>query len=302
MTSKIALVTRASGAQGRGVTQHLLQSGWTVHALVSDRDNDRAQALETSGAILFTGTLSDQKSVTTAIQGATALYLTQMPSFLDDSEVREAASLLNLAKNAGVKHVVHGTTLPLNNPNVREKFTSPPFSIVGAAILPKGEVEDLVRRSGITWTILRLGYFMNNFVPPTGYFAELTEGKLVTPFKPDTVLPLVDPEDIGAFAVAAFEDPVKFGGQIITTVSERLGVHDIAAKIGRVNGQTVDVSYMSDEDIEKGMSNPYLVGQLASQGLDELVDMDDVIKWDVKLTSFDNFLHKHRELVVPRAS
>lgn len=294
-----ALVLRATGAQGKGAVKHLLASGWTVHALVSDPENARSQELKSLGAILFKGTSSDAKSIESAIRGTQALFLAQMPSFTDDSEVKEATAIIELAKTAGVKHIVHSTTLPLVDPNVRAKYSSPPFAVIAPAILSKGDVEDLVQASGIPWTIIRPGYFMNNFITPTGYFPDLSKGKLFTYFNKETILPLVDPDDIGAFTVAAFNDPSKFQGQVIPLASQKLGVDEIGAVIGRVTAQPIDVSYATDEEAEKGMGNVYLLGQILSRTLGEFVDMEEVKSWNVPLTSFDAFLEKHIDYVLP---
>lgn len=299
MTSNIALVLRATGTQGKSVVKYLLDSNWTVHALVTDPGSPRAQELQSLGAVLFQGTLSDPKSIETAIQGSSALFLAQMPSFTDDSEVQDASAILQLAKKAGVKHVVHTTTLPLKESDVRVKYSSPPLSALAPAILPKGDVENLVQSSGLPWTIIRPGYFMSNFILPTGYFSELAEGRLVTQFLEDTILPLVDPDDIGSFAAAAFNEPTKFQGRFVTLASEKLKVEQIAAEIGRVSGKTIETSYATEDELKAGLDNPYFIGQIVSRDLDRLVDMEEVRSWGVPLTTFRAFLERNKDHVLP---
>ena len=62
--SKTALVIRATGSQGKAVVKHLVGSGWTVHALVSDSSSERATALKKfgEGVILYEGRLGDDAS------------------------------------------------------------------------------------------------------------------------------------------------------------------------------------------------------------------------------------------------
>jgi hypothetical protein len=46
MVTETALVMRATDAQGRGATKHLIRSGWAVRALVTDASSDRVIALK----------------------------------------------------------------------------------------------------------------------------------------------------------------------------------------------------------------------------------------------------------------
>ncbi|KAF2811984.1 NAD(P)-binding protein, partial [Mytilinidion resinicola] len=243
---------------------HLLAAGWRVHALVRDPTDARALSLQTLGAKLFKGELSTP-SVTNstppsaasttatvpgldaAIAGCAALFLNQMPNWTPGGEAREAATILAAAKAVGVQHVVHATGLSLNDPQHAEKMEG---SIVAPAILGKGEVEELVKASGITYTILRPGWFMTNLtLPLVGVmFPELVaSGRFVHSYGEGCVLPLVDPEDVGAFAAAAVEDPARFGGQTIAIAGEKLGIKEIVEWIGRVAGKEVVVVERSDE-------------------------------------------------------
>lgn len=52
MTSKTALVIRATGSQGKAVVEYLTKDGWKVHALVSDASSERAVALKQFGELV----------------------------------------------------------------------------------------------------------------------------------------------------------------------------------------------------------------------------------------------------------
>ncbi|ORX94936.1 hypothetical protein BCR34DRAFT_579665 [Clohesyomyces aquaticus] len=296
MPIKTALVLRATGVQGTGVTRHLLEAGWKVHGLVAIADDARATKLKALGATLFQGSLADTSVVETAIQGCSALFLNQMPSFTDDSEIGEASSVLAIAKAAGVKHIVHSTQLTLNDPDVAVKFKD---SIVAPAILEKGKVEQLVRDSGIPWTIIRPGYFMSNLIAPLVdfMFPELRQGIYRTSMPPGTALPLVDPDDIGAFAVAAFDDPQRFGGKVVSVAGEKLSIENIVAEISRKGRKEVKIAHRTKEEMEKESLNPLVAGQLLSVDLHEWVDLDEVRSWGLPLTPFNEFLDKHKDAI-----
>lgn len=285
---------RATGVQGKGAIKHLSAAGWHVQALVTDAASDRAIALKTLGGniTLFQGNWTEPSSIKKAIQGCQAVFLNQMPSFTDDSEVQEAKVVLDLARIAGVQQVVFSSTLSLNDPKVREKLS---HSAVAPAVLNKGDVEDLVRRSGLTWTLLRPGFFMTNLIPPLVYwmYPEFKERKFVNSYGPDCVFTLVDPDDIGAFISAAFDDPSKYGGRTVTVVGESVRIDNILEQLENVSGLPIAVVYRTAEETERLEDDLFIAGQLVSRGLDKFVDSREVESWGVPLTTFKQFLKKH---------
>lgn len=299
MTPKTALILRATGSQGRAAIFHLLKSGWAVHAFVSDPKDPRATALQSLGAKIFQGTLSDAPSIETAIAGCDALFLNQMPSFTNDSEVKDARAIIELASKSGVKHIVHSTTLALSNPNVRIELKE---NMVAPGVIGKADVEDLVKTSAINWTILRGGWFTTNITQPFAsfLFPELAEGKFVSSYKPEWVLPLVDPNDIGAFIASAFNDPERFKGRVIPVVSEKMRVDDMIKEIEQVAERKIEVKYRSDietrEELEKG--NMLVAINLVTETLGKWVDIEEVKTWGVPLTSFRTFLENNKENIM----
>jgi uncharacterized protein YbjT (DUF2867 family) len=295
MSAKTALVMRATGVQGKGAISHLIKSGWNVHALVADASSDRAIAVKSLGkqVRLIQGTWKDPSTIATALEGCQALLLNQMPSFGDNAEQEEARVVLQLAKEAGVKHVIFPTTIPLNNPNVREDIRN---SAVAPAVLNKGDVEELVKASGLTWTLLRPGFFLTNLLAPLVHYMypDMKEGKLVNSYGPDCVMTLIDPDDIGAFVAAAFDDPGRFGGQVVTVVGENMRFDDMMKVFSEASSTSFEVVYRTAEETEKEKDNPFVAGQTICIGLDKYVDLDEVRSWGIPLTSFKRFLEKHK--------
>lgn len=142
---------------------------------------------------------------------------------------------------------------------------------------------------------------MTNFLAPSAgfMFPELgTKGKFVSSYHPDTVLPLVDPDDIGAFAVSAFLDPGKFGGQEIRICAELKRVEDIIPLLEKSCGKSIKVIYQSPEEAEALVkTNPLVAGQLLSLHMDRFADMEKVLKWGIPLRTFEEFLEKEHDLV-----
>jgi uncharacterized protein YbjT (DUF2867 family) len=294
MANKTALVTRATGVQGKATIAHLVNSGWTIRALVSDTSSDRAADLKSFGeqVSLCQGTWKEPSTIEAVIKGCHALVFIQLPSFTDDAEVQEARVILNLAKDAGVQHVIFSSSLVLNNPNAAEELKG---LSAAPAVLNKADVEELVKSSGMTWTLLRPGYFLTNLLPPLVYwmYPDVRDGQLVNSYGPDCVLTLVDPDDIGAFIAAALNDPGKFGGQTITVVGENMRFADMIEKFSEACGRQIEVVYRTSEETEQAIGSPFVSGQVLCVGLDKLVDMEEIKKWNIPLTSFEQFLEKH---------
>jgi uncharacterized protein YbjT (DUF2867 family) len=299
MSPKIALVIRATGSQGKATTIHLLKNGWVVHALVRDPEHERALALKALGAELHKGDLSDSSTVEAALSSCSAAFLNQMPNFTDpNGETKEAAAFLDAAKKAGIQHVVHTTTLPLNDPNIKEKLGN---SIVAPAVLDKGKVEKLVQASGISYTIIRPGYFMTNLIAPfASYgFPDLASGKFLVSYNPDTVLPLVDPNDVGALAAAVFENPSRFSGKILGLAGENVGIPDIANQLSEFAGKSLEVVYRTKEETaNESATNPMIAGQTMCIGLDSLWDEKEVKGYGIPVTTFREFLESNRDAIM----
>jgi uncharacterized protein YbjT (DUF2867 family) len=295
MSDKSILVMRATGVQGRGAVSHLVKDGWNVRALVSDTTNERAAAIKSLGSqvSLHQGSWQDPSTIEAALKGCQALVLNQMPSFGDDGELQEARLVLKLAKEAGVQHVVYSSSLFLSNPNIKQDIG---HLSGAAAVLGKAEVEELVRSCGMTWTLLRPGYFNTNLFPPLVHyiFPEAKEGKFVNSYGPDCVMTLVDPDDIGAFVAAAVGGSAKFGSQTITVVGENLRFNDMMNEFSKACGHQFEVVYRTPEETERDIASPFISGHVMCIGVDKFVDMDEIKKWGVPLTSFKQFLEKHK--------
>jgi uncharacterized protein YbjT (DUF2867 family) len=296
MTNKTVLVMRATGAQGFASVIHLIKTGWSVRALVNDISSDRAAAVKSLGpqVSLYQGTWKEPSTIEAALKGCHALLLIQMPTYGSDAELQEARLMLKLAKEAEVQHVVYSTSVALNNPNAQQDLG---HLSATWAVLSKIPVEELVKASGIPWTLIRPGFFYTNLFPPLVHyiFPEAKEGKFINSYGPDCIMTLVDPYDIGAFFAAAVNDPAKFGGEILTVVSENMRFDDMMKEFSKACGYEFEVVYRPEEETQREIANPFISGQVLCRGLDKFVDMVDVKKWGIPLTSFKQFLENHKQ-------
>lgn len=300
MATGSVLVIRATGTQGTAVTKHLIRQGYAVHALVRDLTEDRALYLKSIGATLFRGELDDASAIASAVAGCYGLFFTLMPSFTNNSEIQQAKRILNAASSAGVSHVIYTSSFIVGRH--RDSPHWDPTNLAAPALEGKHETETLIRRAGFTkWTLIKPGYFMTNFFLPSApfMFPGLSEkGEFVTSLSPRTVLPLVDPADIGAFATAAFLDPGKFHGQEIRLAGDPEAVEQIVQMLSIVSGRKITAFYRSQEETEElAKTSPFIAGQLLSLDMDRSLDVEELKVWGVPLGTFSNFLAREQELV-----
>ncbi len=153
MTKGPILVIGATGNQGGHVARALLDAGWAVHAFTRNPASPKAQILKDQGAILVQGDLSDLNSLKTAIRNVTGVFSVQ--NFWDlglKEEVRLGSNVIQTAKESGNNpHIVYSSGIGAE----RQQNVA---AIDGKAIL-----EEKLRQSGLPYTILRPGLFMDDF-------------------------------------------------------------------------------------------------------------------------------------------
>ena len=137
------LVTGATGNVGRNVVDQLVGRGASVRALV----RNPAKADFPAGVDVVQGDLLDVDSLRSDFQGVSTLFL--LNAVVPD-EFTQALIALNLAREAGVQHVVYLSVIHsdvyLNVPHFAGKYG----------------VERMIEALGFSATILRPAYFIDN--------------------------------------------------------------------------------------------------------------------------------------------
>ena len=106
--------------------------------------------------------------------------------------------------------------------------------------------EDVIRESGVTWTILRCSWFAQNF-SEAFLLDGLLAGHLVLPAGEHIGEPFVDADDIADAAVAALTDD-RHIGQVYELTGPRLWTFPSAvAEVARAAGREIRYSHVSVE-------------------------------------------------------
>ncbi len=146
------LIVGATGFLGRATALSLLTQGHAVRALV--RDRSRAEDLRRAGAEVVLGDLTDVLSLERACKGVTRVFACAH-SMLGRGRTSSAqvdhvghSALVVAARDAKVEHFVHTSVLGASAQHPIDFFRT------------KREIEDVVKQSGMGYTVLRPAAFM----------------------------------------------------------------------------------------------------------------------------------------------
>jgi uncharacterized protein YbjT (DUF2867 family) len=225
-----ALVTGATGTVGREVCRALIEGGAQVR--VGARASSNVGAIIPEVADVVPLDFAAERADPSSFEGVDALFF--MTPLIDD-QVAASRRLLEAAIEGGVSHVVRLSSRSVEwdeESSLRQWHRA---------------IDDDVRASGVTWTILRPCSFFQNFIK---YQAETIRlmSSLIVP-QGDGLIPYVDAADIGAVAAECLTRPGEHAGETyILTGGRAYGVKGVAAEIGRVIGRPV--TYISVEEAQ----------------------------------------------------
>jgi uncharacterized protein YbjT (DUF2867 family) len=260
---KIIAVTGATGAQGGGLARAIAadrDGPFRARAITRKPDSDKARALASLGIDVVAGDADDPASLERAFAGAHGVFCVTnfWEHFSAEREGAQAAALARATRKAGVAHVVWSTLedtrkwVPLEDtrlPTLQGKYKVPHFDA-------KGEADRVFAQEAAPTTYLLASFYWENFIhfgmgPREAGGADLV---LAMPLG-GTKLPGIGAEDIGRCAYGLFRRGPDTAGQRFGVAGEILSGAEMAAKMGRALGRTVqfqDVPF----DVYRGLGFP----------------------------------------------
>jgi uncharacterized protein YbjT (DUF2867 family) len=211
-------------------------AGYSVRALTRKPDGDAAKALAAAGAEVVQGDLSDADSVTSALNGVWGAFSLQNTWEAGvEEEERQGKQFAELAKNAGVQHLVYSSVGSANRSTGEPHFDN------------KARVELTIAGLNLpSYTILRPVFFMENMKT---FFAPDENGNIYIALDPATRLQMVAVADIAKFGLVAFQQAAELNGKAIDFAGDELTIPEAAAAISAASGKTVQHVKANIEDV-----------------------------------------------------
>ncbi len=225
---RIVLVTGAERNVGAEVVQQLRAQDVPVRAAIPTMEH--AYGKQWHGAALATFRYDEPATYPAVFEGVNRLLLVMPPGDFESTE-GEIAGLVDFAAGAGVEHIVFISAMGTENLHISMQWA----------------VEQQLMCSGVAYTILRSGWFFQNFITNPQLVEDVRQGLIRVPFG-NARVSMVDVRDVAAVAVAAFtEDGHR--NQIYTLGEHLMDMHDIVMLLSKVLGRSIGVTMVSEHEI-----------------------------------------------------
>lgn len=185
------------------------------------------------------GDMNDTGSLTRALDGVQGVYAVQ--TFYEqgaEAEANQGKQLIDAARQQGVSHIVYSSAVAVDQNTDVSYFQS------------KAQVEEHLRASGLTYTILRPVYFMENWLTIKEM---LDQGFLAWPSNPSTKLQQIAVDDIGFFAADAFHHPERWKNRAVEIAGDDLTWEESAATLGEAVGRRIEYRQIPWQAFEQRM-------------------------------------------------
>lgn len=282
------LIVGATGMVGMEICKRLAAQGKAVRAMVRPSANaEKVQALKALGVEMVTGDLREPASLARACQGVTTVMTTasSMPfaykpgeNDINTTDLQGGLSLVDAAKAAGVRHFVY-TSFSRN--------MDLDFPLRNA----KRAVERHLKESGMVYTILRPGYFMEVWLSPAVGF-DAANGKAIIYGDGNQRLSLIAAGDVAAFAAACVENPAARNATLELGGPEALTPLQVVKIFEAVQGRKFEVQFVSAEALKAqqiATSDPMMQsfsGLMRCYAAGDPIEMEAALKaFPIKLTS-----------------
>jgi uncharacterized protein YbjT (DUF2867 family) len=285
------LVVGATGLLGSEICRRLTAGGKPTRALVrSTSDQAKVDKLKRCGAEIVQGDLRDGASLNAAWQGVTAVISTvsAMPRSYQPGEndiqtvdLDGVMNLIDAAKTAGVEHFVYTSLsgqIDLDFPLRNAKRT----------------VEQRLKDSGLSYTILRPSFFMELWLGPARF--NVADAKAQIYGRGDNPISWISLQDVAQFAVASLDNPAARNTTLELGGPQALGPLQAVQIFEEVCGRAFELQHVPGEALEeqeKAATDPMrrsFAGLVHCYAQGDPIDMRETLEvFPVRLTSVRDY-------------
>jgi uncharacterized protein YbjT (DUF2867 family) len=289
------LVVGATGLLGGRIVRKLLDQGKDVRILVRPDSPceelalqgmaTSAQSLIEAGAKPVSGDLKDYASLEKAVEGVDTVLTTAVSTLrdfdLENVDLKGTKNLIDAARNAGVKHFIY-TSAIISDPN-----SSVPLPKI------KGLCEQYLIESGLPYTILAPGIFMEIWIPMV-VGMPLKAGMPVSLFgKGENRHSYVAIDDVASFGAAAVDNPKAMNQKILIGGPASYSWTEVVGFVGKALGKKLPINYLSFEDpiplLPPGVDDM----MRGFETFETFIDMQEQVStYGVELTSIETFAQR----------
>lgn len=279
------LLTGATGAAGSLIVNEFVEQREPVRILV--RDRAKASSREGISTIeIVEGDMSDQSSLAAALNGVDRVLMISSPS-VDMVDTQRA--FIDACKAAGVRHVIKFSGL-----DARPQTTF----LFGRM---HKQIEEYLEVSGLAWTHLRPTGFMQEYLREAPTI--INDDALYLPLG-DVKLNPVDLIDVAKVGFVLLRDGGHEGARLVVTGPEALTMGEMAERISRATGKTVQYVPISREQRRQGLIAHGIPKEIADildaqvqerlqGGLESEVDLSTHRSFNIKPTTFLEFAQRN---------
>ncbi len=289
------LIIGSTGKLGNEICRLLKEKNIPARAMIrKSTQEEKRNELKALGFQLVEGDLRDKSTFKTALDGVSTIITTvsSMPfSYLsgenDIASVDEEGmiNLIDTAKMAGVKHFIYTSF----SGNMDLDFP------LGST---KRKVEAHLQKSGMIYTILRPGFFMESWLSAMVGFDALN-GKVNLCGTGNNPAAFISLKDVAKFAVESVTNPNAKNAILELGGPENLKPLDVVKTYEEVLGKKMEIQNMPEEVLFEqfaGATEPMqksFAGLMCCMASGDLIDMHETLKkFPVQLTSVKEFAQK----------
>ncbi|HCK1184763.1 TPA: NAD(P)H:quinone oxidoreductase [Escherichia coli] len=248
-------ITGATGQLGHYVIESLMKTVPASQIVAIVRNPAKAQALAAQGITVRQADYGDEAALTSALQGVEKLLL------ISSSEVGQRApqhrNVINAAKTAGVKFIAYTSLLHAD---------TSPLGLADEHI----ETEKMLADSGIVYTLLRNGWYSENYLASAPaalehgvFIGAAGDGKIASATRADYAA--------AAAAAARVISEVGHEGKVYELAGDSAWtLTQLAAELTKQSGKSVTYQNLSEADFAAALKSVGLPDGLA----DMLADSD----------------------------
>jgi len=225
----MVLVTGASGKTGKVIIRSLAKTRNDIRALVHHMDRDSA-VIEAGAREVIVGDMGALQLLEEATQGIELVY--HICPNVSPDEVIFGRNIIKAAQRSGVQRLVYHSVL-------HPQIEAMPHHWA------KMRVEEMIFESGLPFTIIQPAAYMQNLLV---YWDEILANRYPVPYGPDTLLGLVDLNDVAEVAAIVINDPTHTGSIYELCGPDVFTQLEIAAILEAILGYSVQFEQVPIEE------------------------------------------------------